>query len=290
MSGGFYVLNLNDQLTAVTTFEGGDIEGEIETLDRGPQQLALKHISTLRYQPFTIEVGMSMGAVLAGWLKASLDLAPERKDGVVVTTNRDGRAQSYCHFKNTLVEELTIPAMDAASKDAAFFKVRFQPEEIVYAPGDEAIVRAPVDAGAKRWLCSNFRLRIGDLPCARVSKIDSFTIRQRIVESTVGQLRPGTTKEPVNIEFPNLRVTLAASDVGPWQEWFSAFVIRGENDQGHELQGALDFLDPTLKETLASIEFSQVGIFSLKAAAGDPLTHRVAELYVEKMAINLRKM
>ena len=156
------------------------------------------------------------------------------------------------------------------------------------------MVRPAVDARQKGWLCSNFRLRIGDLPCARVSKVDSFTIRQRIVESTVGQLGAGHTKEPVNIEFPNLKVAFSATDFGPWQEWFSEFVIRGHNDQGNELQGTLEFLDLAMKETLGSVEFSQVGIFSLKTekleANSDTLAHYVAELYVEKMAINLPKV
>jgi hypothetical protein len=293
VSSRFHALTLDDQSTLLKNFDGGNIEGEVETLNMGPQQVPLKHISTLRYQPFTFGVGLSMGAPLAEWIMTSLDLAHTRKTGSVVVAGVDGRAQSYCHFRDTLIEEITIPAMDATSKDPAFLTIRCQPEEITYAKGDDAIVRVPVDAKSKKWLCSNFRVRIGELPCGRVSKVDSFTIRQRIVESGVGRLPAGNSKEPVNLEFPNIKVMFSAADFDPWQDWFSEFVIRGQNDQRNELQGMLEFLDPTMKDILLSIELSQVGIFSLKPekleADTDSLARYVAELYVEKMAIKLPK-
>ena len=70
----------------------------------------------------------------------------------------------------------------------------------------------------KQWLCSNFRLRIGKLPCTRVSKVDSFTIKQGIKENTVDAVRaapPGAT--PSNSES---KITFSALMVGPWQDWF----------------------------------------------------------------------
>ena len=287
-------LTLDDQLTLLKNFDGGNIEGEVETLNVGPQQVPQKHISTLRYQPFTFAVGLAMGDPLAAWITTSLDLAHTRKTGSVVVAGAEGKAQSYCHFRDTLIEEITIPAMDATSKDPAFLTIRCQPEEITYAKGDDAIVRVGVDAKSERWLCSNFRVRIGQLPCGRVSKVDSFTIRQRIVESGVGRLPAGHSKEPINLEFPNIKVTFSTADFDPWQDWFSEFVIRGQNDQGNELQGMLEFLDPTMKGILLSIELSQIGIFSLKAERlegnSDSPARHVAELYVEKMAIRLPKV
>jgi hypothetical protein len=237
-----------------------------------------------------------MGAPLAGWIKGSLARTPERKTGSVVAFDFDGKARRSCRFKDALIEEITIPAMDASSKAPAFLTIRCQPEEIIwdyYDRPDAAVIGAGLGARPTRWLSANFRLRIGELPCQHVSKVDAFTIRQRIMESTVNQPGVGSTKEPVSLEFPNIKVTLPGVDIGPWHEWFSEFVIRGRNDQENELQGTLEFLDPTMKETIASVEFSQVGIFSLApektGAGGESSTRYVAELYVESMAINLSK-
>jgi hypothetical protein len=291
VSTGHYVMSLDDQVTRLRDFEGGNIEGEVETFDRGPQQTALKHISTIRFEPFTIGIGLSMGAPLIDWITTSLDLAHTRKDGVIVATNEEGKAQSYCHFKNTLIEEITIPTLDAASRAPAYLKIRFQPEEISYGKGDGVVFAAGADLSQKQWLAGNFRLRLGDLPCQRVSKIDAFTIRQRIVESNIGQLRSGPTKEPINVEYPNIKVTFAGVDLAAWQDFFSRFVIGGQNDQANELHGALEFLDPKLQQVIGSVAFSQVGIFSLKPAGsnagGEGSPSYVAELYVEKMTLNL---
>jgi hypothetical protein len=286
-----FVMSLDDHTTRVRNFDGGNIEGEVESLDRGPQQTALKHISTVRFQAFTIEVGLSMGAPLSDWITGSLNLAHTRKDGFVVATTADGSAQSYCHFKHTLIEEITIPTLDASSREPVYLKVRFQPEEISYGKGDDVVFASGGDSRQLPWLSGNFRLRIGDLPCQRVSQIDAFTIRQSIIESNVGQLRSGPTKEPINVEYPNIKVTLAGADVGPWQDFFSRFVIGGQNDQDNELHGTLEFLDPAREQILGSVTFSQVGIFSLKpvgsTADADGAPRYVAELYVEKMTLNL---
>jgi hypothetical protein len=290
---GQFLLTLDDQPALLKSFDGGNIKGEVVTVNMGPQQVALKHISTLTFEPFAIDVALSMGKPLAEWITASLNLSPTRKKGYVVSTSFDNKAQSYRHFSEAFITEITIPALDATSKESAYFTIRFQPEEITYAKGDDAVIEGVVNTKQKKWLSSNFRLRIGDLPCARVMKVDSFTIKQGI-RDTVGGVRGGHTKEPTNIEIPNLKITFSAADAGPWQEWFTEFVIRGQNGQEKELKGALEFLDPTTPEILGSIELSQIGIFSLGAekqeANKDAIARYVAELYVEKMAINLKSV
>jgi T4-like virus tail tube protein gp19 len=291
IAAGRFLLSLDDQLALLKDFDGGNIKGEVVTINMGPRQVAQKQISTLKFEPFRISIGMSMGKPLAEWIKASLDLSYVRKAGHLVSVNLENKAQSYRHFRDALIEEITVPAMDASNKAAAFFTIKFQAEEITYAKGDDAVIQGVVNSKQKTWLCSNFRLRIGDLPCARVTKVDSFTITQRIMEKAVGESRVNS-RGTTTVEFPNLKVTLSAADAGPWQEWFTEFVIKGNNGQEKERQGSLEFLDPSTRETLGSIDLLQVGIFSLytdRAEAGaDAIARFVVELYVEKMVFNIQ--
>lgn len=291
IASGQFLLTLDDQPALLKDVDGGNIKAEVVTTNMGPQQ-AQKQLSTLTFEPFAIAVGLGMGKPLAQWITASLELSHPRKTGSVVLASVDNRAVGYRNFRDALIEAITIPAMDASSKEAGFFTIKFQPEEITYAKGDNAVIKAAVNVRQKQWLSSNFRLRIGNLPCARVSKVDSFTIKQGIRENTVGGVRGGHTKEPTTIEFPNLTITFSAVDAGPWQEWFNDFVILGHNDQGKELQGTLEFLDATTQEILGSIDLSQIGIFSLRMekqeASVEAIARYVAELYVEKMTINLK--
>jgi hypothetical protein len=260
------------------------------TINMGPDNLPIKHISTVKFEPFTINIGMSMGKGLYDWVKASLDKSHIRKNGYVAAADYNYKAQSYRHFRDALITEITIPACDASSKDTSFFTIKFDAEEITYQAGDDADVKGVVNTKQKKWLTSNFRLRLGDLPCTRVSKIDSFTIKQGTTQDDVGEMRI-STKEPTKLEIPNLKVTFSASDVKPWAKWFEDFVIKGLNGQEAELSGAIEFMDPSIKETLGSVDLFQVGIFSLTEDKGeankDSVKRWTAELYVERMALNL---
>ena len=55
----------------------------------------------------------------------------------------------------------------------------------------------------KQFLPSNFRLEIDGLDCTKVSKIDSFTVKQPIQTDDIGDKRD-YKKEPGKLEFPNL--------------------------------------------------------------------------------------
>ena len=247
-------------------------------------------IGTIKGKVVTINIGMSMGKGLYEWIQATLGQTPQRKNGYVVAADYNYKAQRYVHFRDALIIEITIPALDGSSKDTSFFTIKFDAEEITYQAGDDADIKGVVNTKQKTWLTSNFRLRLGDLPCGRVSKIDSFTIKQSTPQNVVGEQRI-PTKEPTGLEISNLKVTFSASDVKPWATFFDDFVIKGNNGQDAELSGAIEFLDPSLKEVLGSVDLFQVGISSLAEDKGeankDSIKRATAELYVKRMMLNL---
>jgi hypothetical protein len=291
-SAGHFLLSLDQQPALLKKQSGLNIKAEVATVNMGPEQLAMKHISVLKYEPCTIEVGMSMGKGLYEWIKASLDKAHIRKNGYVMACDYSYKAMGYRHFTNALITEITIPAMDGSSKDGAFFTVKFQPEKIEYADGDGADAKGTVNVKQKKWLCSNFRLRLGDLDCTKVSKIDAITIKQGVVNDAVGEQREDTW-EPTKLEIPNIKITLAASHAKTWIDWHRTFVIQGKCSQEDELTGAIEFLSQDGK-TLGSLNLMQVGIFSLNTedveANKDSISRVVAEFYVEKMVLNLTEV
>jgi hypothetical protein len=263
-SAGLFLLSLDGEAAVLKDVDVGTIKGEV----------------------VTINIGVSMGKGLYEWIKASLDETHLRKNGYVVAADYNYKAKSYRHFRDALITEITIPALDGSSKDTSFFTIKFAPEEISYQAGDDADIKGVANTKQKTWLTSNFRFRLGDLPCGRVSKIDSFTIKQGTTQDVVGEQRI-SIKEPTKLEIPNLKVTFSASDVKPWATFFDDFV----KGQGAELSGAIEFLDPSLKEVLGSVDLFQVGIFSLAENKGetnkDSIKRWSAELYVKRMMLNL---
>ena len=222
---------------------------------QAPESLPVKRISAVRYEPFRLAVGMGMGQPLYDWIKAALAGAPVAKNGSVALASPAGKAEAYRHFRDALVQEVGFPALDGSSKETAYFTVTLSPEQITHAAGDGAKLKAAVSLKQKRWLGSNFRFRLTGLEdaCKRVATVDAFTIKQTLVEVIDGAPRI-RTKHPTTLEIPNLRITFSAADVKPWQDWFDDFVVKGNAGPGNEKSGAIEFLDPSLKVTLGTLD------------------------------------
>jgi hypothetical protein len=133
--------------------------------------------------------------------------------------------QSYRHFRNALIEAITVPRMDVSINDPAWFRIVFTQEAVTAARGDNSLLTV-AHVTQKTWLCCNFRLRVGDLPCSNVSTIDSFTIARR---ASAGAFADAGGTDPTRVAFPNLTIAVGAADVKPWQDWFNDFVVAGNS-------------------------------------------------------------
>ncbi|MEE9133459.1 MAG: phage tail protein, partial [Gemmatimonadota bacterium] len=226
--GGRYALVVDDApLGFVKRVSGGTIKGEVAVYNLGPENVQKKHLATITYDPFTLEVGMGMSAGFYDWIRASFDKGHVSKTGEFIACDFDYKAMSAREFIDAHISEVTIPALDGSSKEPAYMTLKLDPERIRYKPGDGSVVQAKVAPPTKKWLCSNFRLELGDLPCSRVAKIDSFTLKLGVIKDEVGQFREAT-KHPAKVEVPNLKVTISQADIKPWQEWHKSFVIDGK--------------------------------------------------------------
>src|SRR5262249_34376277 len=194
------------------------------------------------------------------------------------------RETSRLEFSGGLVSDIQIPKCDGASKDAAYFTIKFALEYTRYKQGSGQPVSGPglPQPSRPNWLCSNFRLLIDGLDCTHVNRIDAILIRQHILEYLVGQTR-SPEKRPTYVELPNLAVTLAQSSAASWYDWYEDFIIKGHNEGGKEKNGTLEFLAPDLRQVLLTLTFKGLGIFTLspeKVQAGsDKIPQVTAEMY-----------
>ena len=255
------VLNGNSDLTILRSVEGGGIVGEVVEGQLGPQLVAKKHLSTISYEPFTLRFGMDMSSDFADWIEASFAGGSVSKNGSVIAANSKLQALSEREFHDALISEITFPTLDSGSSDQAFFIVKLEPVTISYQSSAGDLVLDSTSR-SKKWLASNFRVEIGDLPTNRVSKIDSFTWKQAIAKDETGAFREATLQS-TKIEIPNLKLTISTADIQPWLEWHKDFVIDGNATDGDELTGSITFLAPDLEEELATIELSNIGIIKL---------------------------
>ena len=279
-AAGNYAIEI-DGLAAgwVMSAEGGQATADVVTEKIGGDGIQKKHIGNVKYEDISITFGVGMGKALYDWVQASFDHKVARKNGAVIAADYNYREQSRLNFFNALITEIGLPALDAASKDAAKMTVKFAPESTQRSPGKGDQLR--VVAKQKAWLVSNFRLGIDGLDCQRVNKVEALTIKQKIVENPVGEGRT------YGLEIPNLVITLPEASAESFYAWHEDFVIGGNNSDKNEKNGRLDWLTPDGRFSLGTVEFRNLGIFKLtpdKLESGSDGIRRVkAEMYCEDM-------
>jgi hypothetical protein len=284
---GRFACDLDGQVVGfVKSVSGGVARGEVVTHNLGTSNVQKKHLATIVYEPFTVEFGMGMSKGFYDWIAQSFRMEHARKSGEIISADFDYKAQASRVFYDALITEVTCPALDGSSKEPAYMTLKFEPETIRFEKRGGERIQGKIGPAQKQWLCSNFRIEIGDLPCQRVSKCDSFTWKQGIVKDEVGTVRD-CQKEPAKIEVPNLKLSISMADYEPWWAWYKSFVIDGKCGESDEVTGAITFLGPDMSQELARVELLNVGIFSLEAGKAEANNEEVSrfdvELYVEDM-------
>jgi hypothetical protein len=206
-----------------------------------------------------------------------------RKSGSIEVLSLDGKELSKLSFANALITQVGFPALDAGvSGSAAALTVSFAPEYTHRLNGSNSVVATQEKAGQAKWLPSNFRLDFPGMDTSKVRKIDAFVIKQKIVDSPVGERR--VTGQMSQFEIPNLVFTLTEAGAADWYAWHESFVIKGNSQDGQEKSGTLTFLNVD-QRPLFKLTLSHVGIMRAeptKMQAGiDAVREVQVELYVE---------
>ncbi len=266
---------------------GGAIAGDVVTVAVGPEGVGKKHLAGVKYEEIILETGLE-SRPLIDWIAQSWKAAAPRKNGSVVTTDFNYKAQSEREFTNALLVETTIPTFDGASRDAAYFTVKIAPELIRTRAGSGADVRGQVGTKQKAFMRSNFRFELDNLPTTRVAKIESGAVRQGVTTDAVGELRQ-MKQTPSAIEFPNLKVSFSLFDAKEWESWADDFLAKGNNGDDKEKNGAIVFLSPNMQEELGRINLFNCGIYRLARDAQEANPDRIqrmnADLYCERMEL-----
>ncbi len=292
VSGNFFFQMDGVKCGFVKSVDGGTITAEVINEPAGPQYYVKKHIGTPKYEDFTMQIGFSMSKAIYDWIAASWAMNYQRKNGAIVACDYKLDAKSQREFFNALITETGIPACDGASKEPAYLTLKLAPE---YTRNTKASGKASGEYGKneqKLWLPQNFRLSIDGLDCTKVAKVDAFTVKQTAVTDDIGDARD-YLKEPGKLEFPNLKITMSEVASQTWWDWHENFVIKGNNDEGQEKGGTLEFLSPNRQDTLLTVKFFNLGIFKMGSdkmdANADAIKRCSAELYCERMEFQYGK-
>jgi hypothetical protein len=286
VSGSFSLELDGSNAGLLRSFAGGDTRAPVIEEPVGQSYFSRKRIGSPSVDDFTVEVGLAMGDAFFEWVENTLTGLHPRRNGAILTADFASNARSRRTFRDALISEVAFPAFDASSKDVATMTVTFTSEESETLPATGKVA-LPV-AKQKQWLVSNFALEIDGLDTSRVTRVDEFAIRQKVVQDQVGEGRE-PIKVPGKLEFPNLRITLSEQGSQSWFEWFEDFVLLGNSGNDDERNGTLRFLAPSLDDELGQVRLFNLGIFALGAETMEAgaVKRLVAELYCERMELEV---
>jgi len=286
-TAGRFVLDIDGwRVGFLKKFSGLAMEADIVAHDMGPQNIQKKNVANIKWTPMKATVGIGMGKGMYDWIKASFDMGYLTKNATFTAGDFNYKAMSQITALNGLITGVTVPKLDGSSKDAAYFDIEAEFEQCRWAKGGGEDIRGDVGAKQKAWLCSNFRVEIGGLPCDRIASVDSFTWKCSVAADQIGIFRE-PTKHPAKVIVPDLKLAVSYADHDAWSQAAKKWFIDGHHLEGDEMNGRIVFLDPNMKDELGEVTLHNVGFKKFSDEDNEANSEKIkrfnVELYVEKM-------
>jgi hypothetical protein len=268
--------------------EGGDAASDVVQEKLGSDAVVRKHLAGVRYTDIELECDAGMARTFFEWIRDTLNHKLTRKSGAISFLDFNFQVEHSIEFSNALLTGVSVPALDAASKDALTMTVKLTPEYTRRQKGTGQRQPAPVGPkGRGRWTAANFRLKIDGLDCTHVSRIEPLLFTTVVAENVVGERRD-YQQEPAHLDVPDLVLTLPESEAASFYAWHDDFVVKGMNGPQYEKNGTLELLGPNMKDAMLTLELKNLGVFklaSVKPSATEGIARVRASMYCEEITL-----
>ncbi|MEZ4358796.1 MAG: phage tail protein [Kofleriaceae bacterium] len=286
-SAAHFGLMLNDENSAASkdvglfrSIEGGGVRADVMSYQAGGSFERWRQLGAPKFEDIKIQVGMAMSQPFYQWIADFFAKKPVRKNGSIFAADFYYAERAVREFNGALIKELTFPALSGADKSAVYMSVAMAVEEIKFKKGSGAKLEPPKGFdNQKLWTAANFTFSIDGYAdaCKRVTKVDSFTIKQNINEYRGGGSRLAV-KTPTVLEFPNITFYVPEADAQPFFERAKAGIVEGAAPA--DLQATLHTYDNSGKE-LFSVQMNHCDIVSAIPDKSDASTEEIKQVKVE---------
>ncbi|HRC57396.1 MAG TPA: phage tail protein [Kofleriaceae bacterium] len=292
-SAAHFGLTLDDEGSSASkdvglfrSIEGGGVRADVASYQMGGQFNRWRQLGKPKFEDIKLQVGMAMSKPFYEWISAFFDKKPTRKNGSIIAADFYYGERAVREFTGALIKELTFPALSGTDKNAVYMGVAMAVEDIKFKKGSGSKMEPPKGFDSQKlWTAANFTFLIDGFKdaCKRVTKVDSFTLKQNIAEYHGGGFR-GPVKAPTVIEFPNISFHIPEADAQPFFDQAKAGVVGGALPAG--LKGTLTTFDNAGKE-LFTVQMENCDVLSVTPDKSDASTEEIkqvkVELYTEQM-------
>lgn len=306
-TGHFHLVIDGASVTSfIKSVEGGLVGAQSVEEPVGQYNLRGRHLGTREIEPVQIEFGMA-GATWA--LAIAEQFISQRKikrlDGEIVHADANMVEQYRQEFVRGLLTEITLPKLDASSKDTAMIKVKLQPEHVKFKLGAGPKIKSDsFPSRQKAWHTSNFRITFDNGVDAKyVNSIEALTIKMGVKTMQQGnQFSPDVV--PTKVDMPKLSITLPLLRAGGFIKWYEKAVANQEDNgtpdsqelgiskgggSSYETSVGIEYLDQTTKDTLYTVTLMGVGLekFSIPKSEANGAGTKMAkfDFYVTDMKV-----
>jgi|GEM_PF-3461928 len=179
---------------------------------------------------YVMQIIPGASAGLSHWVNSFISSNPSPAELSIITPPKTAPGPGMLDFKNALIQEIEFPKMDAGGKESLELKIIFSPEQFKYSAGGGKTKASDTIQG-KQWMPANFKMELGNLPCDKVTRIESFKITQKTTGDNKGIAK--YIGVPGRMEYPNITFYVPETDVQPWRNWFDQYVKTDETKNGN---------------------------------------------------------
>jgi len=289
-SAAHFGLELDGNKKTVGLFrsiEGGGVTAEVMTYQVGAHYDLWRQLGKPKYDNFKLQVGMAMSEPFYDWIADFFHGDPTRKNGAILAADFYYQERARREFFEAQIAELQFPTLNGSDKNAAYMTVTVAPEKIVFKKGDGSRLKFEADEDRQKlWTACNFRFRLDGFEQAlsRTTKIDSFTIKQKVIDYHMGGHRE-PIKVPGRIDFPTINFYVPEADAKPLIDEYMKHADKGEPSD-KPLNGAIETFDNSNKD-LFNIQLHGV---HLKSATPDKSDAHSEEIKLVKFEASVESM
>jgi phage tail-like protein len=295
-------LDGKEEVSLFRSIEGGGVRADVMTYQFAPNDdkrgyEKYRQLGKPKFEDIKLQVGMSMSQPFYDWMQDFFAGKPTRKNGAIIAADFYYKERARRTFSGAMIKELTFPKLDGSDKSACYMNITLAVEDITFEKGSGKPLPQQAkgfDKPQKHWSANNFSFSIEGFEdaCRRVTKIDSFTIKQNIIEHHDGRFKQAI-KMPSPVDFPNITFYVPEADAQPFMKHMSERVGFGTNGGSGQvrdvagLHGQIDAYDNELRP-IFWLEFLGCDIVSVTPDKADATSEDVkmvkVEMYTEKMA------
>lgn len=273
-------LDGSDSVGLFRSVEGGSIKADVMTYQNGGNYLRMRQLGKPKFEDIKVQVGMAMSQPFYAWIENFFAGNAVRKTGAIVAADFYYNERARREFDGAMIKELTFPKLDGSDKNAAYMSVGIAVETIKFMPGKAQKLPQPTGFDAQKlWTACNFSFRVDgfETACKRVTKVDSFTVKQNVIEYHSGGQR-APIKTPSGVEFPTLSFYLPEADAAPFEAHVKERVVNGTVPG--KLHGQLQTFDNE-RRALFTVEFTGCDVIGVTPDRNDSSSEEIKQVKVE---------